>query len=92
MEFSILMTGRTADADSYKTVIPPERHLYSKIKKDTNHLERFNNTIRQRCSRFVRNNLAFSKSLENHIGALMYFFCHYNLKCQEKYPQTAPHL
>jgi insertion element IS1 protein InsB len=75
----------TDDWDSYKTVIPPAQHLYSKHKKDTNHIERFNNTLRQRCSRFVRENLAFSKSLKNHILALQYFICNYNLWCQDKY-------
>lgn len=49
----------------------------------TNHIERFNNTLRQRCSRLVRKTLSFSKGatirkLENHIGAIKYFICHYN--------------
>jgi IS1 family transposase len=70
----------TDDWDSYKTVIPADRHEYSKQKKYTNHLERLNNTIRQRVSRLVRKTLSFSKSLENHIGAIKYFFCHYNIE------------
>lgn len=41
--------------------------------------ERFNNTLRQRVSRLVRDTLAFSKKLANHIGAIRYFICHYNL-------------
>jgi IS1 family transposase len=45
----------------------------------TNHIERFNNTLRQRVSRLVRDTLAFSKKLANHIGAIKYFICHYNL-------------
>lgn len=69
----------TDDWESYKTVIPEERHEYSKKKQYTNHLERFNNTLRQRCSRLVRETLSFSKKLENHIGAIMYFCYHYNL-------------
>ena len=32
----------TDDWDSYKTVIPETQHLYTKIKKYTNHVERFN--------------------------------------------------
>ncbi|MFT5744982.1 MAG: insertion element IS1 protein InsB, partial [Saprospiraceae bacterium] len=60
-------------------------HLYSKQKKDTNHLEGLNNTIRQRISRLVRKSLSFSKILKNHIGAIKYFFCHYNLEQQAKY-------
>ena len=44
----------------------------------TNHIERFNNTLRQRVSRLVRKTLSFSKKLENHIGAIIYFINHYN--------------
>ena len=57
----------------YKTVIPAGQHLSSKQKKDTNHIERFNATIRKRCSRLVRKNLAFSKSVENHHLAIKYW-------------------
>lgn len=46
----------------------------------TAYIERFNCTIRQMSSRLVRKALSFSKSLENHIGAIKYFICHYNLK------------
>ena len=74
----------TDDWDSYKTVIPEERHEYSKKKKYTNYIERFNNTLRQRCSRLVRETLSFSKSLENHIAAIQYFCYHYNLSLKEK--------
>ncbi|MGL5834122.1 MAG: IS1 family transposase, partial [Waterburya sp.] len=38
----------------------------------------FNNTLRQRVSRLVRKTLSFSKSLENHIGAIWYFIHYYN--------------
>ncbi|MBA4853777.1 IS1 family transposase, partial [Emticicia sp. BO119] len=31
-------------------------------------------------SRLVRKALSFSKSLENHIGAIKYFICNYNLE------------
>ena len=72
------------DWEAYKGVFPSERHIYSKQKKDTNHLERLNNTIRQRVSRLVRKTLSFSKVLENHVGALKYFFCHYNLEQQKR--------
>jgi insertion element IS1 protein InsB len=30
-------------------------------------------------SRLVRETLSFSKKLANHIGAIQYFICHYNL-------------
>jgi insertion element IS1 protein InsB len=45
----------------------------------TAYIERFNCTLRQRASRPVRNTLNFLKSLDNHIGAIKYFICHYNL-------------
>jgi len=83
------------DWDAYKGVFPPERHKFSKIKKDTNHLERLNNTIRQRVSRLVRKALSFSKKLENHIAAIKYFFCNYNLEQQvkwQKYKNKGAHL
>jgi IS1 family transposase len=44
----------------------------------TSYVERFNNTLRQRVSRLVRKTLSFSKSLENHIGAIWYFIHYYN--------------
>lgn len=60
-------------------ILEEERHLAAgKQKGYTNHIERFNNTMRQRCSRLGRKTLAFSKKLENHIGAIKYFICHYN--------------
>lgn len=46
----------------------------------TAYMERFNCTLRQRASRLVRKALRFSKSLDNHIGAIKYFICHYNLQ------------
>jgi hypothetical protein len=38
------------------------------------------NTLRQRLSRLVRATLSFSKKVENHIGAIKCFICHYNLE------------
>ena len=46
----------------------------------TAYIERFNATLRQRASRLVRKALSFSKSVDNHIGAIKYFICHYNLQ------------
>jgi hypothetical protein len=44
----------------------------------TNHIERFNNTIRQRVSRLVRSTLSFSNKLKNHTGAIWNFVHHYS--------------
>ena len=52
----------------------------TKKARKTNHIERFNHTLRQRVSRLVRETLSFSKKLANHIGAIKYFICHYNLE------------
>jgi len=51
----------------------------------TNHVERFNNTLRQRVSRLARKTLSFSKKLENHIGALWNFVHDYNAKIRVQY-------
>ena len=64
----------------YKGVIPAAQHqAISKQARKTNHIERFNNTLRQRVSRLVRSALSFSKKLSNHISAIKYFICNYNL-------------
>src|SRR5215510_11331578 len=74
-------TFHTDQYDVYKSVIPAVRHkAISKQARKTNHIERFNNTLRQRLSRLVRDTLSFSKKVENHIGAIKFFICHYNLE------------
>jgi insertion element IS1 protein InsB len=65
--------------EAYETVFPAERHhAVGKESGQTNHIERFNCTLRQRVSRLVRKALSFSKKLENHVGAIWYFVHHYN--------------
>jgi insertion element IS1 protein InsB len=56
----------------------PHERLFQEETGQTSYIERFNNTLRQRVSRLVRKTLSFSKSLENHIGAIWYFIHHYN--------------
>jgi insertion element IS1 protein InsB len=64
---------------AYAAVVPGKRHrAVGKETGKTSYIERFNNTLRQRVSRLVRKTLSFSKSLENHIGAIWYFIHHYN--------------
>jgi insertion element IS1 protein InsB len=61
-------------------VIPAERHkAITKKTRKTNHIERFNNTLRQRVSRLVRETLSFSKKLASHIAAIKYFICYCTL-------------
>ena len=75
-------TGVTVFTDflaSYQVVIPASRHRA--VGKDTGltaHVERFWLTLRQRCARFVRKTLSFSKCERNHLGALWYFIRLYN--------------
>ena len=73
----------TFDTDQYGVyagVIPAAQHrAISKFARNTNHLERFNNPLRQRVSRLVREALSFSKKLAHHIGAIKLYICHYNL-------------
>ena len=65
--------------ESYCDVLPSDRHYPSTKKSgETTRIERLNNTLRHRCSRLVRKNLAFSKNFFNHEGAILYFIHHYN--------------
>lgn len=64
---------------AYAAILPAKRHrAVGKESGQTNHVERVNNTLRQRISRLVRKTLAFSKKLDNHIGAIWYFIHQYN--------------
>ena len=75
-----LATFYTDQYDAYTGVIPAERHkAITKKARKTNYIERFNNTLRQPVSRLVRDTLSFSKKLANHVGAIKFFICHYNL-------------
>ncbi len=65
--------------DAYQKVVPKDQHFPSgKGDGQTNHLERFNNTLRQRLGRFVRKTLSFSKSQEMHERCLLLFLHYYN--------------
>jgi insertion element IS1 protein InsB len=64
----------------YEKVIPATQHkAISKLARKTNHLEWFNNTLRQRVSRLVHDALSFSTKLAHHIGAIKLCICHDNL-------------
>lgn len=67
--------------DAYAAVLPGERHVaVGKHSGLTAHVERFNNTLRQRLARFVRKTLAFSKSEYMHLICLHLFLQRYNLE------------
>jgi len=64
---------------AYGEVIPEERHeAVGKESGETAHIERWNNTLRQRVGRFVRRTLSFSKSDEMHEICLRLFLHRHN--------------
>jgi len=66
---------------AYHAVIPEEQHTAAgKETGETAHVERWNNTLRQRLARFVRNTLSFSKSPVMHEVCLRLFLHRYNLE------------
>jgi insertion element IS1 protein InsB len=66
---------------AYQAVIPEEQHsAVGKETGETAHVERWNNTLRQRLARFVRKTLSFSKSLVMHEACLNLFLHRYNLE------------
>ncbi len=66
--------------EAYKLVIPAQQHTAAgKETGFTAHVERWNNTLRQRLGRFVRKSLSFSKSEEMHEICLRLFLHRYNL-------------
>ena len=70
---------RTDFLAQYAAAVPAGRHRPGgKESGGTAHVERFWLTLRQRCGRFVRKSLSFSKKWENHVGALWYWIRLYN--------------
>jgi len=68
--------------ESYRKVLPEGQHQpVGKSSGQTNHLERWNCTLRQRLGRFVRKTLSFSKSEEMHEICLVVFLHDYNRIC-----------
>jgi IS1 family transposase len=71
-------------------VLPFKRHQpVGKKSGKTSHIERLNNTLRQRISRLVRKTLSFSKKRQNHIGAIFNFVHHYNSCIRKRYHYCA---
>ena len=68
--------------ESYQKVLPEDRHrAVGKSEGRTNHVERWNCTLRQRLGRFVRKTLSFSKSEQMHETCLVLFLHDYNWGC-----------
>jgi insertion element IS1 protein InsB len=65
--------------ESYANVLPSKRlRQVSKDSGETAHIERFNNTLRQRCANLVRKTLSFSKKRCEHERRIRLFIDHYN--------------
>ena len=67
--------------EAYQAVLPAQQHVaVGKESGETAHVERWNNTLRQRLGQFVRKTLSFSKSDELHEARLRLFLHRYNLE------------
>ena len=71
--------------DVYQKIFTKDHQSVGKETGQTNHIERWNNTLRQRVGRFVRKTLSFSKIEENHLDALKLFIYDYNYQIKEKF-------
>ncbi len=65
--------------EAYSSALPDEQHWpKDKASGATAHIERWNNTLRQRLARFVRHTLSFSKSDVMHYIMVEWFIINYN--------------
>ena len=72
--------------EAYQKVVPPDQHqACAKQEGETNHVERFNLTLRQRIGRLTRKSLSFSKSVLMHLIVFRLFLVRYNLQKAQHY-------
>lgn len=71
--------------EAYKPVFGENHRCVGKESGETAHVERWNNTLRQRMGRFVRKTLSFSKTEENHEASLKLFIHQYNIAARREY-------
>jgi IS1 family transposase len=77
--------------EAYAKVLPPEQHsAVGKESGETAHVERWNNTLRQRLARFTRKTLSFSKTLRMHRICLLRFIHRYNRLKKQLWLQAHP--
>jgi IS1 family transposase len=68
--------------EAYQHIFAADRHQsVDKDSGETNHIERWFNTVRQRLARFVRKTLSFSKLDHYHEMVFRLFVDHYNRLC-----------
>ena len=73
----------TDHLESYHNALPAGQHQARYPKRGpTHHIERFNNTLRQRLGRLVRKTLSFSKCPKMHEITIQLFLHRYNLEHQ----------
>jgi len=69
---------------AYPAFLPSKRHhAVGKETGETAHIERLNNTLRQRCANLVRKTLSFSKAREPHERRIRLFLDHYNEQIEQ---------
>ncbi len=69
----------TDEYKSYPPILPKKRHRpRKKGSGETNRIERFNNTLRQRCANLVRKTLSFSKNVLLHETRIRMFIEYHN--------------
>ena len=71
--------------EAYDSIFTENHTSVGKESGETAHIERWNNTLRQRVGRFIRKTLSFSKKEENHKMILAIFIHKYNLEIAENY-------
>jgi IS1 family transposase len=64
--------------EAYTGVVPRRQHLAGYGRGTTNHIERFNATLRARIGRLVRKSLSFSRSLKLLDACVLLFLHNYN--------------
>lgn len=70
--------------EPYTKVLPANRHrAVGKETGETAHVERFNNTLRQRCANLVRKTLSFSRDEQVHERRIRHFIDHYNRRLEQ---------
>ena len=72
--------------EAYQKVLPEDQHqACGKGEGQTNHVERFNLTLRQRIGRLTRKTLSFSKSVLMHLISIRLFLVQYNQDKAKRY-------
>jgi IS1 transposase len=75
--------------EAYALVLPPDQHFAAgKAEGQTNHQERWNNTLRQWLGRYTRRTLSFSKEDRYHELITRWFILEYNLSIRSSSYRT----